>query len=413
MNNEVPNFFGNPKKDSAEVIYCPRCGSEMKSDARYCMKCGNLNYNHEANQSMKNIMGDEVVNQATTYQVGATGVVSNVPKKGVKTALASDTGSDLFCFLINYLLYVICLAVIILPNMSKDITLSELASFKIAIPVTIISLFFLYFYSCELIFMKCNKRWWKSFIPIYNLFLLTEITHGKKKYAILFFIPIVGQIFWLSVLYKLGTRFRFNGILMVLFFPIGIPYIALSSSMYDDTLYVSGSNKSLEVSYGRRKVFIMTTILFFVLSIGAFLYNNQAEIRHIKRLIANTYYVYTAKVITNKVKTKINHNFYNCDSNDIYTSTEGSYYFNFPDVGRKVALLFYHNRDAIEGYVRVEIVKVSEKKVRKNYYISISDGTYGFSEVNIKDLSLEDVVKYDHVDTSFLDQGVRLCEFGT
>ena len=131
MNNDVPN---NSNQQPEQMIYCPRCGSEMKSNARYCMKCGNLNYNHEANQSMKEIMGDEAINQATTYQIGASGVVSNVPVKGVKTQLATNTGSDLFCFIINYVLYIVSLAAIILPKFSKDLTLQTLTSFDIAIP---------------------------------------------------------------------------------------------------------------------------------------------------------------------------------------------------------------------------------------------------------------------------------------
>ena len=410
MNNDVPN---NSNQQPEQMIYCPRCGSEMKSNARYCMKCGNLNYNHEANQSMKEIMGDEAINQATTYQIGASGVVSNVPVKGVKTQLATNTGSDLFCFIINYVLYIVSLAAIILPKFSKDLTLQTLTSFDIAIPVTLVSLFFLYFYSIELIFMKCNKRWWHSVIPIYNLFVLAEITYGKKIYAILFFIPVVGQIFWIGVLYRLGVKFRYNGIVTLLFLPFVIPHMALSTSMYNDTIYVSGSNKSLEVRYGRRQVFIATTILLFLFSFSAYLYNNQDELKHIKRLIDNIYYVYTAKTITNKVRTKMDHKFYTCKTDEVYNSTEGSYYFNFPDIGRKVALPFYHSRDAIEGYVRVEFVRVSENKTERNFYISISDGSYGFAEINIKDLKLEDVVKYEAVDTSFLDQDVRLCNFGT
>ena len=68
--------------------------------------------------------------------------------------------------------------------------------------------------------------------------------------------------------------------------------------------------------------------------------------------------------------------------------------------------------DAIEGYVRVEMHLENDKQIYK-YYVSISDGTYGFAEINIKDLKLDDVVKYEAVDTSFLDQDVRLCNFGT
>ena len=45
----------NESKDKGYIIYCSRCGAEMNSNSRYCMKCGNLNYNHSANANMKSI----------------------------------------------------------------------------------------------------------------------------------------------------------------------------------------------------------------------------------------------------------------------------------------------------------------------------------------------------------------------
>ena len=38
--------------DGGYTIYCPKCGAAMSSTARYCMKCGTLNYDHEANKNM-------------------------------------------------------------------------------------------------------------------------------------------------------------------------------------------------------------------------------------------------------------------------------------------------------------------------------------------------------------------------
>ena len=40
----------------ANYIYCSKCGAPMKEDARYCMKCGTLNYDHPDNQYMKKYM---------------------------------------------------------------------------------------------------------------------------------------------------------------------------------------------------------------------------------------------------------------------------------------------------------------------------------------------------------------------
>ena len=41
-----------------EKIVCTRCGEMMKKSARCCLKCGNLNYELDANSSMKKIMED-------------------------------------------------------------------------------------------------------------------------------------------------------------------------------------------------------------------------------------------------------------------------------------------------------------------------------------------------------------------
>jgi hypothetical protein len=53
--------------------YCSRCGAEMDVNSRYCMKCGNLNYSHEANESMRDIM--QV--QEQTYQIGSGQFIVN------------------------------------------------------------------------------------------------------------------------------------------------------------------------------------------------------------------------------------------------------------------------------------------------------------------------------------------------
>lgn len=50
--------FFNKKEDkiinSSDYIFCSKCGEPMKPDARYCMKCGALNYEHPDNGYMKN-----------------------------------------------------------------------------------------------------------------------------------------------------------------------------------------------------------------------------------------------------------------------------------------------------------------------------------------------------------------------
>ena len=85
MNNE----------DQGYTIYCPRCGAEMNSNSRYCMKCGNLNSDHEANQSMKPYIKDN----AEAYQVGSGEYISS---NTVQTSIGNNTGNRKLCFIVNF-----------------------------------------------------------------------------------------------------------------------------------------------------------------------------------------------------------------------------------------------------------------------------------------------------------------------
>ena len=50
------------------TIYCAKCGAEMGSNSRYCMKCGTLNYEHEANKNMKGYMIVAGINDKTNLE---------------------------------------------------------------------------------------------------------------------------------------------------------------------------------------------------------------------------------------------------------------------------------------------------------------------------------------------------------
>ena len=54
-------------EDKGEIIYCSRCGAEVNSKSRYCMKCGNLNYNHDANENMRPYIQQD----SKPYEVGS------------------------------------------------------------------------------------------------------------------------------------------------------------------------------------------------------------------------------------------------------------------------------------------------------------------------------------------------------
>ena len=49
--------------DNEKIVYCSQCGEKMKNSSRYCMKCGKLNFNHEANAHIKEVMKSASTNQ--------------------------------------------------------------------------------------------------------------------------------------------------------------------------------------------------------------------------------------------------------------------------------------------------------------------------------------------------------------
>lgn len=404
-NNVNPNGAVNTN-DSNQMIHCSRCGSEMKWNARYCMKCGNLNYNNAANDKMKDVMGDEAYNPIVSYQVGAGGAITKIKKAGSSVAIASNTGSSLMCFIVSYISLILSLLVIIIPTISKEISIDSLSSLRFTLPIAIVCVLWFYIYSFECLFMKCNKRWWGALIPIYNFWVLMNLAYQKKRYAILCFVPIIGLLFILGGFYKLGVRFRYKGSL-ALFFPyIMLPLMGFGGHLYDDCMYISGDQKSIEANYSRKRSFIVTAAVFLVLSTSLFLYNHKNDLKTYARLVANYYYVYSAKAISRKIKSKIKTNFYHCDSN--YYNDTGVYYFNYYDLGKSVFLPLYYMRDGIEAYVKVDNSSGTSK-----YYVSMSDGTYGFEEVDIDELTVRKVTKVSSIEfKTNEDDDVIVCSLG-
>ena len=191
----------------------------MNSNSRYCMKCGNLNSDHEANQSMKPYIKDN----AEAYQVGSGEYISS---NSVQTSIGNNTGNRKLCFIVNFSIYmfiIIISTIIVLLKGNMDI-LYVRDSF-LPYLLVIVSTIFLYCYSIELIFMKCNKPWWSGLIPIYNFMVLSEILYKKKLLGLITLIPIIGELYILVMFYTLGKRFKFNGLLTVVLSLIFIPII--------------------------------------------------------------------------------------------------------------------------------------------------------------------------------------------
>ena len=89
-----------------DKILCPRCQTEMKSNARYCMKCGYLNYNHPENIQLKPYMGK--LQESTSYVNGHAQMRQFIGNKKMhEIRFGSKTGSKNLSYFINVFLYLV------------------------------------------------------------------------------------------------------------------------------------------------------------------------------------------------------------------------------------------------------------------------------------------------------------------
>ena len=388
-------------EDKGYTIFCSRCGAEMNSNSRYCMKCGNLNYDHKDNEKMKPFLKKQ---KSTTYQVGAGAFMNNDDQNNngsLKVGIANNTGSSTLCFFVNYLIYVFSIGILFLfVRQTGVVDFNSLAiSFFPTISI-IISFIFLYIYSVELLFMKCNKRWWDGLIPIYNLFILAEITFQNKKFGFICLVPIIGEIFILVMLYKLGEHFKYRGLLVVLLPFIFIPIIGFGTHTYKGYSFVESNNdKSSERDYRYKKIALTTICLVILFAIVCLLFANITQVKNTSKKASEYYYVYAGKKMGEKIKSNINSGNIHCERKN-YSSENGVYYFYYSDVRDIVYLPFYYMREIISGYVKV--VNVDGKS---QYFVSLTDGIYGYPETPLEEIGDNVIVEFPnlYIDTDNLN----------
>lgn len=214
---ENTNNNGTPPKQ--EIIICGRCGAEMKKDSRYCMKCGNLNYEHKENAFMKQYAIDNI--KQGDYIEGIETAKNNgmeVPKEVVNHPYKA-------CLITNIILYAIPLVLLIVAYVflgdKLDVNLTGIMIGGVIAYV----IMFIEAYAYQRMVIKAGEKWWSYFIPFYNMYVFFKISFRKGWMFLLTIIPVVGMIVAFVGLYKLGKKFYKSGWLM-LFFPwIMIPVI--------------------------------------------------------------------------------------------------------------------------------------------------------------------------------------------
>ena len=374
--------------ENVPIVYCSRCGAEMKSNSRYCMKCGNLNYEHGANEQMRKYIKD---NKKKSYQVGSGKFMVDNNNSEVQVNIANNTGNTILCFLINNCILIAALVISFLLCCRGDFSIKHIISSHFPLVIIILSVLFLYTYSLELIFIKSNKRWWGALIPFYNIFVLSDIVFRNKWLGLITFIPIVDIIYLLVLLYRLGTKFNYNGMLTTILFGAYLPIIGFGNHLYEGHQFVPSNAKNfVEKEYGRKKLTFCSILICFLIGLGMFAYLNYAHMKSGAYAVKNYYYVYAGKRFAKRVDEKLGKNEVQCYGGS-YSAENGVYYFEYYTIGKVVVLPLYFLREPIAGYVKV--VNVNGEST---YYVSLGDSSAGFEEVLVDELTTDNVIeKYD------------------
>ena len=397
VNNNNVSTANNGK---GHVTYCSRCGSEMFSNARYCMKCGNLNPDHPDNQGVIKYIDKT----GEGYSVGSGQSLikkeTNILHQKVNESVVGEhTGGFTLCFAVNMILFLVitfgsCFYYYLLGRGDFiSIVSSNLAEILLGF-----SIFFFFIYSFELVFMKMNRCWWHALIPFYNFYEMADAVIGKPIISTLCLIPVIGQVLWLYVLYKMGEGFKKPGIIMVLLPFLMIPWIAFDGSAFYGTYYTSGTNL-MEDEFHMKRVFAFFVFFFSALSVVALFYTNSAKLKSESGKLETAYIVNTANTVIRNVKSKVEKEEYTCDfDTDVF-------YFHFSDVSDYFYIPFSISYPSTEAYVKVEKAKEGNSiiKGRFNYYITISDGEYGFPELSSRNIKYDQVIIYPKITRDYDD----------
>ena len=364
-------------------IPCPKCGELMNASSRYCIRCGTINPNFESNKIVQKAIKQSI----DSYKTGQSPLIREGDNN---IAIASNTGNRKFAFLVTYLLYVGIILIIGLVTYLNGInTFDFLIVSTFPMTVVVISLFFLYIYSIELIFMKCNKPWWGGLVPIYNVMVLGDIAFHNKYIGLITLLPVIGPIFMLVIFYKLGEKFKYNKVLTALLSVIYIPIIGFADHLYEGKVYINTKDdRSLEKDYRNKKIFFGTIIVFLLAGGTLFVMGNLGNIRKTHKSIRKSYYVLASNKFLDKVKKAVDEDRITCDK-VTYSSTQGIYYIKYADLGDNIYLPFYMMRDPISAYV-----KIDNNQDPRVYSVSMTDGTNGFKETVETEISTEIVVDY-------------------
>ena len=389
------------------MITCPRCRNEFKSTARYCMRCGYLNPNHPSNQQyLENYSNPQ--NEVEEYTVSSDSSDYLNPKiptpsKGLNIAFSKDIGSFTLCFLFNLFCYLMMVvsATIYFYKSSSDVY--AMLGSELSVFLLVFSIWSLIQYSSQIIYMKMNKKWYYAFIPFVNLYMFSDALMHKKLLNLLVFVPVVGQIYILYLLYQMGKAFKKSGLLTMLFPFVVFPIIAFGGSAFNGTCYISEKD-SLEKEYSKKKSFWIMNSIVIVVSLVMLLYSNAVHINKETNRWGSFYLYFASQRFVKKTDRVMKEHLYECPGEST------TMYFYFPDLGDRIFLPFYMFRDPIEAYVKVVVTPgIEGEDDQYEYYLSMTDSKYGYAETAAKDIKMTTISEYPTLDPVY-QQGNQ-CNF--
>ena len=257
--------------NSTYTIYCSRCGSEMKNNSRYCMKCGNLNMDHPDNKGMVKYVKDNKGDYS--YSSGEKFINNEVNNGDLK--LVSLRKSLKSCFIFNTILYLVSILLTFFIYYNYLGNIEAVFNSSIAYCVIAVSISFIYMFAYELLFIKLGFSWWESLVPIYNVILLSKRVFDNDYIGLLILVPFVGQIFSLILIYKMGVKFGKSGILTLLFPVIMILIISFGEALFDDTKIVSDDDYAY--FFKIKKYFLILCFIFIFGSVSLIILNKSVS----------------------------------------------------------------------------------------------------------------------------------------
>ena len=277
-NSPQPGMTTNTETGS-EIIKCARCGADMKKSARYCMKCGNLNYDNQENEFMKQY----AINNIKKDYVGGLETAKNSGLEVPKEVLSYPYKACLITNVIIFLLIVVCLIAL----WATGGNINSVSS--LIVLLIIFSIIFFYLYAYQRMLIKAAEPWWSIFVPFYNFYVYFKVALGSGWFFLLTFIPIVGFIVNLVAEYMIAEKFYKNGWLMIFFPFIMIPVIGFSKdAVYKTETGMSLKNyraasldtkgkSSVEKKYRAKKRLL--SLLIFIIIVGALWFGRDYVIK--------------------------------------------------------------------------------------------------------------------------------------